>query len=42
LNLSLCNLKRGFAPDAIKHGKEAVEADKTNSKAHYRLYLAYK
>ena len=42
LNLSLCNYKRDYASNAIKHAKDAIAINDKNAKGYYRLYLAYK
>lgn len=42
INLSICHFKREQAKDAIKHAKEAVDLNPNNSKARFRLGLAYK
>jgi len=42
LNLAFCHLKRDKPSEAIKSSKEAIDLDPTNSKAHYRMYLACK
>ena len=41
-NLSLCHMKRNQALDAIKHAKAAVAIKEDSSKAHFRLYKAYR
>ena len=41
-NLSLCHLKRNAPADAITYGKKAVEIKPESSKAHFRLYKAYR
>jgi len=42
MNLSICLLKLKKPLEAIKHAKEATTVSPESSKAHYRLYQAYK
>lgn len=40
LNIALCHLKKGHPRDAVKFAKEAIEHNKDNPKAYYRLAVA--